>query len=376
MNNGVEHVDTVVIGGGQTGLTVGYELAERDREFVILDAGDRVGDPWRARWDSLLLFTPARYNGLPGLDFPARGGTFVSKDTVAEYLEEYARHHNLPVRSGTRVTRLTHDGSRYVTESAGVTITSDNVVVAMADFQVPRVPDFAPDLDPDIVQMHSTKYRNPSQLQEGPVLIVGMGNSGADIGMEVSRIHETYIAGKETAHIPFRIDNWLGRNVLTRLVRFVMVRVLSTSTPIGRKAKPKMMGKAAPLVRVKPKDLEAVAKRVGRVVGVNQGKPVLDDGSVLDVANVIWCTGFRPGFDWIELPVFDPEGHPEQARGVVSSHPGLYFCGLFFLHSVWSENFVGMKIDAKYIADHLARTRGRNSMAPSLGIGEPSRLTL
>lgn len=354
MTRNEAHLDTVVIGGGQTGLTVGYELQQRGREFVILDAGERVGDPWRKRWDSLLLFTPARYAGLPGLPFPAKGDTYVGKDAIADYIEAYARHHDLPVQTGTRVTRLSREDGGFRVETTQGDMTADNVVVAMTDFQVPTVPEFAPDLDPDIVQMHSSKYKNPSQLQEGPVLVVGLGNSGADIGFEVARTHRTYIAGKESGHIPFRIEPWIGRNVLVHIVKFVMTKVLNTSTPIGRKARPKMLGKPSPLVRVKPKDLEEVAERVGRVTGVENGAPVLDDGRVLDVANVIWCTGYRPGFDWIDLPVFDHDGRPIHQRGIVAEEPGLYFVGLFFLHSYWSENLVGMKVDARHVVGHLA----------------------
>lgn len=348
-----QHIDTIVIGGGQTGLTVGHELARHGRDFVILDASERIGDGWRKRWDSLLVFTPARYNGLPGMKFPAKGDTFVGKDAIADFLEEYAHAQDLPVHLDQRVTRLGHDGERYVVELDGLTLYADNVVVAMADYQVPKIPAFAPDLDYNIVQLHSGKYRNVSQLQAGSVLVVGMGNSGADIGLEVAQTHQTYIAGKESSHIPFRIEPWFGRNVMVRLVRFMMVDVLNTSTPIGRKVRPKFLTEAAPLVRVKPKDLEAAAERVGRVVGVVQGKPKLDDGRVLDVANVIWCTGFGAGFSWIDLPVFDETGHVRHTRGVVPEQPGLYFCGLNFLHSVWSETLTGVVRDARYVADHL-----------------------
>jgi len=348
-----DHVETIVIGGGQAGLTIGYELRQKNRDFVILDGGDRVGDAWRNRWDSLLVFNPARDLALPGLKLRVPGDAFVGKDVVADYLEDYACFHDLPVLLRSRVRRLAHDGIRYLVELSDQTLFSDNVVVAMSDDQIPRVPGFAPDLHPDIVQLHSSQYKNPSQLQEGPVLVVGLGNSGADIGLEVSRGHQTFIAGKETAHVPFRIETWFGRNVLVRLVRFVMLRVLNTSTPIGRRARPNMIHLAAPLVRVKPKDLQAVAERVGRVTGVADGRPQLDDGRVLDVSNVIWCTGFTAGFDWIDLPVFDEQGHPRHTRGVVENQPGLYFCGLNFLHSVWSETLTGMQIDARYVIRHL-----------------------
>ncbi len=352
----IEHFDTIVIGGGQTGLTVGYELEQRGVDFVILDANDRVGDAWRKRWDSLLLFTPARYNGLPGMPFPAKGDTFVTKDELATYLETYAEANDLPIRSRTRVTRVSHDGDSFVVEAGGKELRSANVVIAMANYQVPHVPDFAPDLDPDILQMHSAQYVRPSQLADGPVLVVGLGNSGADIGLELANDRETYVAGTPGPVIPFRIEPWLGRNVGVRLVRFVAVKVLNTGTPIGRRARPKMMRHTGgPIVRVKPRDLvEAGAHRVGRVTGIRDGRPVLADGTALDVANVVWCTGFRPGFDWIDLPVFDNEGRPVHERGIVASQPGLYFCGLFFQHALWSETLSGMPIDARYIADHLA----------------------
>lgn len=353
---GNEYFDTIVIGGGQTGLTVGYELAQRGVDFVILDANGRVGDAWRKRWDSLLLFTPARYNGLPGMPFPAKGDTFVTKDEVADYLEAYAEANDLPVRSHTKVTRVRRDGDAYVVEAGDRELRSRNVVVAMANYQVPHVPDFAPDLDPGIVQMHSSQYQRPTQLADGPVLVVGLGNSGADIGLELAHTRETYISGTPSAVIPFRIEPWLGRNVGVRLVRFGAVKVLNTGTFVGRKLRSKIMQHpGSPIVRVKPRDLVAAgAHRVPRVTGVEDGRPVLADGNVLDVANVVWCTGFRPGFDWIDLPVFDDRGYPIHERGVVASEPGFYFCGLFFLHALWSETLSGMPIDARYLADHLA----------------------
>ena len=354
---GYEHLDTVVIGGGQTGLTVGYLLAQAGREFVILDASDRVGDAWRSRWDSLRLFTPARYAGLPGMRFPAKSGHYVTKDEVAAFLEAYANEMSLPVRSGTRVDRLGRDRERFVIDTLdGARITCDNVIVAMANTQVPKIPAFAPDLDPRIVQLHSSSYRNPSQLQEGPVLVVGLGNSGADIGLEVTKTHETYVSGEPSAVIPFRIEPWFARNVGTRVVRFMAVNVLSAGNPIGRKALPKMRGHAAPLVRVKPADLVAAgADRVPRVVGVSGGEPELADGRTLDVTNVIWCTGFRPAFAWIDLPIIDEEGLPRHERGVVAGQPGLYFVGLDFQYALWSETLPGMPRDARYVVDHLTK---------------------
>lgn len=350
--------DTIVIGGGQTGLVVGYELKSRGIDFVILDAGERVGDAWRNRWDSLRLFTPARMNGLPGFPYPGPGNRFIGKDEIADYLEDYAKAMELPIRHRARVTHLGRDGEGYVLTAGGDTLRADNVVVAMADYQVPHVPDYAPDLDPGIVQMHSSRYRNPDQLQPGPALVVGLGNSGADIAYEVAHHHPTFVSGSETGAIPFKLESRFGRSIGTRLVRFAMLKVLNTSTPIGRKARPKMLSKSAPLVRIRPKELaKAGVERVERIGGVVDGLPVTESGDRLEIANVVWCTGYRPGFGWIDLPVFDDDGRPRHQRGIVDESPGLYFVGLFFLHAVWSETLTGVQVDARHVADHLAERK-------------------
>lgn len=347
--------ETVVVGGGQAGLIVGRELQKREADFVILDASERVGDAWRQRWDSLRLFTQAFMNGLPDMDFPGDKNEFVGKDEVADFLELYAREMNLPVRSGVRVERLSRDGDEFVVETTSGTFRSANVVVAMADYQKPKVPAFAEELDPSILQVHSTGYRNPSQLADGPVLVVGLGNSGADIGYDIAGSHPTIVAGVPKAGaVPFPLEGWFGRHLGTRLIRFAMVKVLNTSTPMGRRARPKMLRSGPPLVRIRPKELESAGvRRVGRIEGVRDGKPVTDDGEIINVSNVIWCTGYYPGFDWVDLPVFDENGSPIHTRGIVESQPGLYFLGLFFLHAVWSETITGVRPDATYVVDHL-----------------------
>jgi len=349
-----DQYDTVVIGGGQTGLIVGHALQEQGTDYVILDAGARVGDAWRSRWDSLRLFTQAFMNGLPGMDFPANRNSFVTKDQVADFLEQYATAMNLQLRSGARVERLHHDGTRFVVDVDSQEVKARNVIVAMADYQKPNIPEFAPELDPGTVQLHTTQYKSPSQLQDGPVLIVGLGNSGADIALDVSPTHPTIVSGTESGSVPFPLESWFGRHIGTRLVRFATVRVINTSTPIGRRARPKMITKSSPLVRVRAKELEqAGVSRVERISGIQDGRPLTQDGQVLDVANVIWCTGYRPGFEWIDLPVFDDGGRPIHQRGVVPEMPGLYFVGLFFLHALWSETITGVQPDVKHIIKHL-----------------------
>jgi len=207
--------------------------------------------------------------------------------------------------------------------------------------------------------LHSKDYRDPSQLQDGNVLDVGAGNSGADIAMEVVQTHPTWMAGKETGHIPFRIEPFVARHLLVSIVRFVGHFVLTVRTPIGRKVRPKLLTTAAPLVRVKPKDLMAAGvERVPRVVGTQDGSPLLEDGRVAGVANVIWCTGFRPGFSWIDLPILGDRQEPAHEGGVVPTEPGLYFVGLHFLYSMTSETVTGVRRDAKRVVRHLmARAR-------------------
>jgi putative flavoprotein involved in K+ transport len=356
-----ERVQAVVIGGGQSGLSTGYHLARRGVQFVILEAHPKVGDSWRQRWDSLRLFTPARFDGLAGMPFPAPPHSFPSKTEMADYLEAYARRFSLPIRTGARVSRLSRKGDRYLVTAGDRSLEAEHVVVAMATFQRPRGPDFAGQLEPAIVQLHSSEYRNLGQLREGPVLVVGAGNSGSEIAMEAARAgRQTWLAGRDTGHVPIRIEGALGRLLLPFIFRVLFHRVLTVDTPVGRKARPKAVSQGGPLIRVKPKDLARVGvQRTTRVSGVRNGMPVLEGGEVLEPANVVWCTGYHPGLSWIDLPVFGPGGEPVQERGVVAGEPGLYFVGLHFLYALSSTMIHGVERDARRVAETIAvRTAG------------------
>jgi putative flavoprotein involved in K+ transport len=287
--------------------------------------------------------------------FPARGDTFPTKDQMADYLVEYARRFHLPVRNGVRVGRLWKEGDWFVMTAGNELLKSENVVVAMANYQQPQVPAFARNLHPGIVQLHSHEYRNSSQLREGGVLVVGSGNSGAEIALEAARSHPTWISGKETGHIPWPIDSFIARFLLVRLVRFFGHHVLTTKTPLGRKLRPKLVATASPLVRVKPKWLlNAGITPVPKVAGVSDGQPLLADGRTLDVKNVIWCTGYQHGFPWIDLPVFTENGEPEHEDGIVKKVPGMYFVGLHFLHAMTSATLIGVGRDAERVAEAIA----------------------
>ncbi len=356
-------VDTVIIGAGQSGLALGYYLAQQRRTFVILDAATRVGDAWRQRWDSLRLFTPAKYDGLPGRPFPGDPLAFPTKDEQADYLEDYASRFHLPVRPGTAVTRLSHDGTRFHVTAGAQRWTAANVVLATGACHLPKTPGFAADLPSGVVQLHSHHYRNPGQLQPGPVLVVGVGNSGAEIALEASRTHETWLAGSPSAEIPVRHGRNAARFFLP-VIRFAGMYVLTTNTPIGRKVLPKMAAMATPLIRTKTADLDAAGvHRVPRVTGVNDGEVVFDGGQRLRVANVIWCTGFVEDYPWLDIPDLPADWRERQHRGIVDALPGLYLLGKDFIFAVTSETLPGVCRDAKYLAKHLAATRAPQETA-------------
>lgn len=369
-SNSTDRVDTVIVGAGQAGLSVGYHLARRSLDFVIVDASERIGDSWRNRWDSLRLFTPARKDGLPGARYPAPAWSFPTKDEIADFIESYARRFDLPVRTGITVSRLSSEGGRYVIASGEHQFEANNVVVASGAFRAPRIPAFAADLDPGIVQLHSSEYRNPSQLRPGGILVVGAGNSGAEIALDLSRAHHPIqLSGRDTGQeAPFRIGS-LPDRLLTPPVWFVFSRVLTTKTSAGRKLRQKVRTMGAPLVRLKPKDIAAAGiERVPRTAGTRDGYPTLDDGRVMHVANVIWCTGFRPDYRWVDLPGFEEHAAPVHERGALASHPGLYLIGEFFLYSLTSSLIGGVGSDAEHIAKHIM-SRQRDTSQP----GAPAR---
>lgn len=348
-------VNTVVIGAGQAGLSVGYHLQRLGVPFVILDAAARVGDVWRRRWDSLRLFTPARYSGLDGMPFPARPWYFPTKDEMGDFLESYAAKYRLPVCLQSRVDRVSRQGEAFVVVSGDRRLHAQNVVVAMAHYQRPRIPPIAGELAPGITQVHSVDYRNLEQLQPGGVLVVGAGNSGAEIALEAAQRHDTWLAGRDTGHLPFRVGGLPARLLLPLLLRVVFHRVLTVTTPPGRAARRAVLHRGGPLIRTRPAELAAAGvHRVPRLTGASDGMPVLEDGRILDVANVVWCTGFHPGFSWIDVPAFDADGEPRHQAGVVADAPGLFFVGLHFLYALSSTMIHGVGRDAARIAAHVA----------------------
>lgn len=352
-----ETIETVIIGGGQAGLATAYHLTRSGRECVVLDAGERVGDSWRRRWPTLRLYSAARLDGLPGMRFPAPAHTFPTAGEMGDYLESYAAHFELPVRCGVTVDALERHEGRYVVKAGARRWEADNVVVATGCFRDPRVPDFAADLDPAIRQLHSSEYRGPEQLRDGPVLVVGAAHSGADIAHELAATHATVLSGPSTGELPFRCDGPIARHLMPPVLRFVATRVLTVRTPMGRRARVKIRKGGGPLLRYRTPELRAagVERVLERTAGVADGKPLLPDGRVLDVANVIWCTGFRNDYGWIRFPLpIGDDGYPEQQRGAVKGVPGLYFAGLLFQDSFSSMLVVGARRDGGRVARQIA----------------------
>ena len=348
----VERFETVVIGGGQAGLAAGHYLAERGIDHVILSDEARVGNNWRRRWDSLRLYTPARFSGLPGMCFPAPPDHFADKDEVADYLERYAARFELPVRPDVRARSMTWDGTRYhIAVDGGTSILeADTVIVATGAFQRPRVPRVSSRLSPTIFQIHSSEYRSPFALPDGPVLVVGAGTSGAQIALELASRRKVWLAGRDTGHVPRRV---LGRDLFDWL--WPLMQRATAHTWIGRRMRANARRGGDALIGLTPRDLrQAGITRVGRVEEERGGLPLCGD-VVVEPRVVVWCTGFEPDYRWIDLPVFDGEGRPRHDRGVATDLPGLYFLGLRFQHRLSSSLIGGVGADAAYIVDQVAR---------------------
>ena len=371
-----ETVDTVVVGAGQAGLATARELLARGRDCVVLERNSAVGDGWRQQYDSLRLYTPAGHDALPGLRFPGDPRAFPGKDDVAEYLAGYAEHFDLPVRLGVRVEKVAaavgSDG--FVVSTDRGVIECRNVVVATGTFgRAPRVPAFAADLDPAVLQLHSSQYRRPSQLQYGPVLVVGASHSGCDIALELAQHRATTLAGRDCGQLGVRWDS-PAVHALFPVLLFAWRHVLTRRTPMGRRAMAGIRHHGGPMLRVKREDLAAagVDRRTERVTGVTGGRPTLADGTVIDVRNVVWATGFEQRFGWLDLPVVGDDGWPREFRGVAQDVPGLYFCGLSFQYSFSSMVLPGVGRDAAFVATHIARHRPGATRSDASPTGRPT----
>jgi putative flavoprotein involved in K+ transport len=341
-------LDVLVIGGGQAGLAMGYHLAQSGLSFQIVDAGAEIGQTWRSRWDSLLLFTSGRYDNLPGLPFPAGPATYPGKDDVADYLQVYAVKFKLPVRLEVKVTSLTRGGGGYVAKTGGEALEARQVVVATGPFQVPFIPPVVDALDPGVYQIHSARYRHPQSVPPGKVLVVGAANSGCQIAQELSATHRVELsAGQRLPAIPQRP---LGRDIWTWATALRLDQVTADSRLGQRLAGRDQVIGPGPRrlarrhgIRIRPR----AASAAGRTV-------TFADGSAAEFDAVVWATGFRTDHSWIDIPdAKDQRGHMRHTRGVTSS-PGLYMLGLTWQYTRGSALLGWVGNDAAFLAGQIA----------------------
>jgi putative flavoprotein involved in K+ transport len=342
----VRRREVVVVGGGQAGLAIGYHLAQQGRDFTILEAAKEPAAAWRQRWDSLRLFTPARYDALPGLAFPGDPDRYPGRDDVVAYLTDYARRFDLPVELDSPVRAIRKSGESYLVELEDRAYEAQQVVVASGPFQVPFVPAIAERLGPKVAQLHSTAYRSPEALPDGPVLVVGGGNTGFQIAEELSASREVHLSiGSRQMPLPQRI---LGRDLFWYLDATGLIRK-TTASRIGSR-----MAARDTLIGSTPR---ALRRRHGvelhdRAVDASGSSVSFSDGTGVDVEAVVWATGFRVDHSWVDVPVFDEDGHLVHRRGVTES-PGLYFLGLSWQHTRGSALLGWVKDDAEYIAQRI-----------------------
>jgi putative flavoprotein involved in K+ transport len=365
--NGSTRLDgagTLIVGAGQTGLAMGYKLRERGLPFQIVDGADEIGATWRNRWDSLRLFTAAQYDSLPGMHFPAARDTYPGKDEVADFLQAYATKFELPVRLNARVTSLREDDGAYLAETDDGELRAKSVVVATGPFQVPRIPAIADGLAPDAQQMHSVDYRSPETIEDGPVLVVGGGNTGFQIAKELSADHQVHLAiGSRQTPLPQRL---FGRDLFWYLEATGLIRK-SFETRIGQK----LSGRET-LIGSSPRGLRRRygVTLHGRATAATGSTVSFEDGTSLDPVTVIWATGFRPAYSWIELPVIGEDGRPRHRRGVTES-PGLYFLGLSWQYTRGSALLGWVKDDAEYLAEQISASTPGLSTQPRAAARQP-----
>jgi putative flavoprotein involved in K+ transport len=353
-----ERREVVVVGGGQAGLAIGYHLARQGRDYTILEASSEPAAAWRERWDSLRLFTSARYDALPGLPFPGDPDRYPTRDEVADYLTDYARRFQLPVELNSRVRAVRgRDGGGYVVElDDDRTYEAGQVVVATGPFQTPFIPSVADSVGHDVVQLHSTEYRSPDSLPTGRLLVVGGGNTGFQIAEELSRAREVHLSiGSRQTPLPQRM---LGRDLFWYLEATGLIRKTIESR-IGQR----MSGRDT-LIGSTPRRLRKRhgVELHGRAVAAEGTTVRFEDASQLDVAGIVWATGFRMDHSWIDVPVFDNAGRAVHRRGVTES-PGLYFLGLSWQHTRGSALLGWVKDDAEYIAERIETSRA-DSLTP------------
>jgi len=342
----------MVVGGSRAGLAMSWHLARQNLRFVVLEAGPEIGHTWSSRWDSLRLFTPAEYDGLPGMPFPGPPDTYPAKDPVARYLKAYAATFDLPVRLNAGVTALSRTAEGFEARTESGVFRARQVVVATGPFQVPYMPPAAQRLDGSVTQLHSAAYRNPQALPPGPVLVVGGGNSGFQIAEELAATRQVDLSiATKLPRLPQRLA---GKDLFWWLTRLGALRV-TVESRLGRR-----MSSRDFVIGSSRRRLQAAGVRLRPAVAGAEGRTVrFTDGSSLDAGIVIWATGYRPDYSWIGIPGVTRDGQVVHRRGVTEV-PGLYVLGLSWQHTRGSALLGFVHEDAAYLA---GRITGRDRAA-------------
>jgi putative flavoprotein involved in K+ transport len=349
MNPIRSHYDVIVVGGGQAGLAIGYELMQRGVDFLILDANEGAGAAWRGRWQSLTLFTPAKYSSLPGLRFPADPDHLPGKNEVADYLGSYARNFSLPIEYGERVFSVDHlsEWNGFAVHSAKRSYHADQVVIATGPFQTPVIPKMSAAVSKRVIQLHSSQYQSPDQLPSGNVLVVGGGNSGVQIAAELARTRRTWLSISET--LPALPQRFMGRSIFWWLNTSGAMTV-SAQTRLGRRMSERefLIGKSAAAYAS-----EDNVNLLGRAEAAEGNMIFTQGGGVVEVDAIVWATGYTQDFSFVNAPVVDASGRAQQKRGVTRVS-GLYFIGLPWMHTRGSALLGWVGQDAAYLAHRIA----------------------
>ena len=351
-------LDVIVVGAGQAGLATAYHLSRQGARFLVVDSASEIGQSWRTRWDSLRLFTPAQYDGLPGMRFPAPDGVYPTKDMVADYLSDYAAHFALPVRLGCGVSRVEPGANGFVVHTNQEPLSARQVVIATGPFQRPSIPNLAAGLSDDVVQLHSADYHRPSDVAAGPVLVIGAGNSGRQIAEELAATHEVTLAvGSESLQLP---QEFLGQDLFWWLTKTGVI----AKTVDSRLAR-RMRARGDLIIGSPLRQLERAGVTLRpRVVSITANEVSFESGPGARPSTVVWATGFRADYSWVDVPgVADADGRPRQKRGLTHA-PGLAFVGLPWQHTRGSALLGYVQHDAAWVVSQLGAQRSAHAWGP------------
>ena len=341
-------LDFVIVGGAQAGLSMAYYLNQLGKTYIIVDKEDEIGASWLNRWDSLKLFTPSEFNNLPGMDFPAKKGYYPTKKDVAEYFKKYVAEFNIEVRLNTLIEQITKEEDIFILKYKNGELKSRNVVIATGPFHIPYTPSFSKNISEAVFQIHSNYYKNPKQLQEGPAMVVGAGDSGFQILDEISQTNRiTYFSGATDVRV-------LPQEILGKTLWWWFTKIGFLSFSRKTWLCKKLSQSKQPIIGT---DVKSILKRknvipVGKTKNAKDKIVITENRKIEDLKNIVWATGYRPNFSWIEGLELTKDGYPKHQRGI-SNIEGLYFIGLPWLHTRGSATLGGIKKDTEYLANYI-----------------------